>query len=53
MNVSLDVPVGKWRDLTSEELSTINKLTDESTKTEEGSVLETQKKEKRARKPKS
>ena len=58
MNVSLDIPVGEWRDLTSEELNTINSLTDESTKTEEGSLIETQKKEnprrgKRPRKPKS
>lgn len=40
MNVSLDIPVGQWRDLTSEELSTINGLLGESTKTEEGSVLD-------------
>ncbi|CAL67744.1 23S rRNA pseudouridine(2604) synthase RluF [Christiangramia forsetii] len=58
MNVSLDIPVGEWRDLTSEELKTINNLTDESTKTEEGSLTSTAKKAnlrtgKRPRKPKS
>ncbi|WP_300434089.1 23S rRNA pseudouridine(2604) synthase RluF [Christiangramia sp.] len=58
MNVSLDIPVGQWRDLTKEELDTINMLTGESTKTEEASVIETSKKEKhkrgkRPRKPKS
>ena len=58
MNVSLDIPVGKWRNLTSEELDTINGLTGESTKTEEGSLIETVKTEnprrgKRPRKPKS
>ncbi len=41
MNVSLDIPVGQWRDLTSEELNTINNLTGQSTKTEEGSIPET------------
>lgn len=39
MNVSLDVPVGNWRDLTKEELQTINKMVDESSKTEEASAL--------------
>ena len=39
MNVHLDIPVGKWRDLTQEELNTINKLSEKSTKTEEGSKL--------------
>jgi len=38
MNVSLDVPVGKWRDLTQEELNTINKMVDESSKTAEASL---------------
>ena len=33
MNVKLDVPVGKWRDLTSEELKTINELVASSSKT--------------------
>lgn len=33
MNVSLDVPVGTWRDLTSEELIEINELVASSTKT--------------------
>lgn len=33
MNIKLDVPVGKWRDLTSDELSELNKLLSGSTKT--------------------
>jgi len=33
MNISLDVPIGKWRDLTSEELEEINRLVADSTKT--------------------
>ncbi len=58
MNVDLDIPVGEWRDLTSNELQTINDLTDASTKTEEGSFPEnrTEKKtvhKKRPGKPKS
>jgi len=33
MNVSLDVPVGEWRDLTSEELKEIHRLVADSSKT--------------------
>ena len=33
MNVNLDIPVGKWRDLTKEELQEINRLVENSTKT--------------------
>lgn len=33
MNVQLDVPVGEWRDLTREELETINKMVSTSEKT--------------------
>ena len=33
MNVSLDIPIGKWRDLTSDELKEINRLVSESAKT--------------------
>ncbi|MCF8715830.1 23S rRNA pseudouridine(2604) synthase RluF [Joostella atrarenae] len=33
MNVSLDIPVGEWRDLTKEELSEINRLVATSSKT--------------------
>ncbi|MGY5848934.1 23S rRNA pseudouridine(2604) synthase RluF [Salegentibacter sp. F14] len=40
MNVTLDVPVGKWRELTEKELQTINKMVDDSIKTEEASKLE-------------
>jgi 23S rRNA pseudouridine2604 synthase len=33
MNISLDMPVGKWRDLTKEELTEINTLVSDSSKT--------------------
>lgn len=33
MNVTLDMPVGKWRELTSEELKEINRLVSDSSKT--------------------
>jgi len=33
MNVNLDIPVGKWRDLTEEELTEINHLVADSSKT--------------------
>lgn len=35
MNVNLDMPVGKWRDLTVEELKEINRLVSDSSKTHE------------------
>ena len=35
MNVSLDLPVGKWRHLTTEELAEINRLVADSAKTHE------------------
>jgi 23S rRNA pseudouridine2604 synthase len=35
MNVHLDLPSGKWRDLTTEELQQINILVDDSSKTNE------------------
>ena len=34
MNVSLDIPVGKWRNLTNEELKEINRLVSASVKTQ-------------------
>lgn len=37
INISLDVPLGKYRDLTTTELKELNQLIGESTKTEEGS----------------
>ncbi|GHB61114.1 23S rRNA pseudouridine(2604) synthase RluF [Persicitalea jodogahamensis] len=41
MNVTLaNLPTGKWRNLTSEEMKTINQLIAHSTKTEEGSYLD-------------
>jgi len=33
MNISLDLPVGKWRDLTADELKEINRLVADSSKT--------------------
>lgn len=33
MNIKLDLPIGKWRDLTDEELSQLNILLEDSTKT--------------------
>jgi 23S rRNA pseudouridine2604 synthase len=39
MNVSLDIPVGEWRDLTKAELDEINRMINESSKTEEASRL--------------
>ncbi|MCE7072661.1 23S rRNA pseudouridine(2604) synthase RluF [Dyadobacter sp. CY327] len=40
MNVTLDdLPTGKWRNLTAEELQTINAAVENSVKTEEGSYL--------------
>lgn len=38
MNIELDVPVGKYRHLTTEELKELERLTGESTKTEEAST---------------
>jgi len=37
MNITLDVPVGKYRELTSEEFKTLNELLSDSTKTFESS----------------
>ena len=36
MNVNLDIPVGKWRDLTAKEMKEINRLISGSAKTHEG-----------------
>ncbi|SDS08292.1 ribosomal large subunit pseudouridine synthase F [Gillisia sp. Hel1_33_143] len=35
MNVSLDIPTGEWRDITPEEIDTINKMVSSSAKTHE------------------
>lgn len=35
MNVNLDLPIGQWRDLTSQELNQIKRLVDNSSKTNE------------------
>ncbi|KQS28384.1 23S rRNA pseudouridine(2604) synthase RluF [Dyadobacter sp. Leaf189] len=41
MNVTLDgLPVGKWRDLTEEEMAEINAAVESSVKTQEGSVID-------------
>tara|TARA_Y100001934_G_scaffold271034_1_gene356924 strand:+ start:491 stop:1309 length:819 start_codon:yes stop_codon:yes gene_type:complete len=39
MNVKLDVPIGRWRDLTSAELEELNRLTADSAKTTENNAL--------------
>lgn len=36
MNVELDLPIGEWRDLTSEELAELHRLTQDSSKTYDG-----------------
>lgn len=41
MNIKLDVPVGQYRHLTEAELSELERLTSESTKTKEASILQT------------
>ena len=38
INISLDVPVGKYRELTAEEIKSLNKLIEPSSKTEEASL---------------
>ena len=35
MNISLDVPIGQWRDLTAKELQEINRLVASSSKTQD------------------
>jgi 23S rRNA pseudouridine2604 synthase len=40
MNVTLDMPAGKWRDLTKEELKEINRLVFDSSKTHNDSLTE-------------
>lgn len=43
INISLDIPVGKYRDITKAEMDELNRLIGESTKTEEGSLPKTDK----------
>ncbi len=43
INISLDVPVGKYRELTKKELEDLNKLIEPSSKTEEASLPNTNK----------
>ncbi len=47
MNITLDVPVGKWRYFTEEELQLINKDVGDSSKTEEASKFEENKEQSR------
>ncbi|KZS41246.1 23S rRNA pseudouridine synthase F [Aquimarina aggregata] len=47
MNVALDVAVGQWRYLSDEELKVLNSDVDDSSKTEEASILETPKRKTR------
>ena len=42
MNISLDVPVGKYREITTSEMNELNRLIGDSTKTEEGSLPKTE-----------
>ena len=39
MNVKLDIPVGEWRELTKEELQTLNSMTSDSKSTVTGTTL--------------
>ncbi len=43
INVSLDIPVGKYREITQAEMDELNRLIGDSTKTEEGSLPKTDK----------
>lgn len=43
INISLDVPVGKYREITKAEMDELNRLIGDSTKTEEGSLPKTNK----------
>lgn len=42
INISLDIPIGKYRELTSAELQELNRLIEPSIKTQEGSLEENQ-----------
>ncbi|MDY8138590.1 23S rRNA pseudouridine(2604) synthase RluF [Aquimarina sp. 2201CG5-10] len=52
MNVTLDVPVGQWRDLTAQELKVINTDVGDSSKTQEASVIEESKPKRQRKNPK-
>lgn len=41
INISLDVPIGKYREITSEEMNELNRLIGDSSKTEEASLPKT------------
>ena len=45
INISLDIPLGRYRELTSEEISELNHLIEPSTKTEEASLPREERKE--------
>src|ERR1043165_5026101 len=42
INISLDVPVGRWRELTNAEITALNQLIEPSSKTEEASLPKTE-----------
>jgi len=50
INISLDLPVGRYRDLTEAEITELNQLIEPSSKTEEASFPKTEKKEERSKK---
>jgi 23S rRNA pseudouridine2604 synthase len=39
INISLDIPLGRYRELTSDEIEQLNKLIEPSSKTEEASFV--------------
>lgn len=51
MNITLDIPVGQWRDLTDAELEQINQLLSSSSKTQKKSSANTPKPSAKPRKP--
>lgn len=54
INISLDVPLGRWRELTDAEITALNQLIEPSSKTEEASlpkIERTQKPDSRTQKP--
>lgn len=51
INISLDIPLGRYRELTTDEIAELNQLIEPSTKTEDGSLPREQREENRAPKP--
>lgn len=52
INITLDIPTGRFRDLTEEEITELNQLIEPSSKTEEASYLKPMKNENLIRNPK-